>query len=836
MPRPPSIKKTPQPDLANVVNWYGLKRLGYDESVIEMTGDYVRDQIAIETICFRIGLKHEEGGLGRFGHFKNYVDLLWNNPDSGSMKRCVWNPWANRMFLKMCEEREVGIAGPTSAGKCLSINELVLMHDGTTKKADDIQPGDKVMGDDSTPRTVQEVHRGHGPMLKVTPGVRSGGRLPWYCTPEHVMVFKSISAPDSPLETEAKNLVTGPEGSSSMSEMRLFRPSDEVLRNAGFEVPTPDHPSSPGDMWSFVVEPAGDMDWVGFSVDGNHRFLLGDFTVVHNSDPAALYGVVSYTTDPTHTLVLVMSTTIAGAKKRIWKTVREYWESISNLPGKALWSSNEIRGLNYQGNGYGESSGIYLLASEQSNEKAAMDKVIGVKAPRTGEPGDTFETLIAQPEYADLRNHFDEDTLRDLVPRLHNLSQDRIGKLILIIDEMTGMVESLLNAVNTNLKPGNVGHFQIIGLGNPNLPYDPFGLFCKPAGGWDKVDLLRDDEWETETGGVCIRFNGEKNPRVTEGNERFSWMLRAEDIEMMAAKYGRESLFYHRMVLGTWCLNGGESGIYSPADIELSGSKDVKVVWGLQKPTPVSFLDPAFTAGGDRAFATFGLIGYDSEGNHILIRTHGEGIKVDINNVKVPPSYQIARAWKKMCEDRGVLPEHAAYDRTGGGMPFGDIVAAQWSLAVTGIMSSGPATAARVHGEFNSSTKKPILANERFFNRASEIWYSAHPFFRSRQLKGITEELAKELCSRQHDKKGAGDQRKLRIESKKTYKDREGQSPDESDSYLGLVDFCKTKFSFTPSEFKLVRDNASTSLGATSWNKFREKARRLTKARRFKKD
>lgn len=278
------------------LNFYGLRKLGYDEASIGVTGNMLADQIAIEAMCIRIKHAEHEGGMGAFGHFKNYVDLLWNNPDSGSMKRCIWNPWANKMFRKMLECNELGIAGPTSAGK---------------------------------------------------------------------------------------------------------------------------------------------------------------------SDPAGLYGVVSYTIDPTHTLVLIMSTTLAGAKRRIWKTVREYWESIPNLPGKHLQATSEIKGLNYQGTEYGISSGIYLLAGEQAAEKAALDRLIGIKAPRTGEPDELYDNLIRQPEFADLKHHFDEDTLRDLVPRLYNLSQDRIGKLILIIDEMTGVAESILNAVNTNLKPGNVGHFQL---------------------------------------------------------------------------------------------------------------------------------------------------------------------------------------------------------------------------------------------------------------------------------------------------------------------------------------------------------------------------------------
>ena len=38
------------------VNYYGLESLGYAES-IPVTGDWLRDQLSIEFICFRIGLK-----------------------------------------------------------------------------------------------------------------------------------------------------------------------------------------------------------------------------------------------------------------------------------------------------------------------------------------------------------------------------------------------------------------------------------------------------------------------------------------------------------------------------------------------------------------------------------------------------------------------------------------------------------------------------------------------------------------------------------------------------------------------------------------------------------
>lgn len=650
------------------LNFYGLKRLGYDETNLPITGDWKRDQLMLEGLCLRIGHKPEEGGLGKFFHFKNYVDIAWNAPDSGSMVKFIWNTMTNKMLIKAHEEEELAVAGATSIGK---------------------------------------------------------------------------------------------------------------------------------------------------------------------SSPFALYAVVSYIIDPTHVTCLVLSTTIAGAKKRIFKNVREYWDSIPNLPGKPLWSSNSIMGLNYNGDGYGDSSGIYLLASEQSNEKAALDKIIGIKAARTGNSGVTFEELMQQPEYADLANHFDENTLRDLVPRLQNLSNDRIGKLIILVDEATGCVPSLLAAYNTNLKPGNTGHCQLICLGNPNSIYDMFGTFAKPAVGWDNVDLINDEEWRTATGGLCIRFNGEKNPRIVEGREDLNWMLRQQDIDLMAKTYGRDSLFYHRMVLGTWCLTGNESSIYSPADIELSNSRKSDVVWGFNPPTPVCFLDPAFTAGGDRAMARFGLVGMTIDNKHVLLFTESVAIKADINNTSIPVNFQLVHKWKKECQARGVLPQHAAFDRTGGGIPFGDIVHSIWSPLVTGITSAGPASKNPIPGEYQPGTKKPILACDRFANRATEIWHSAMPYFRSQQIFGVDEDLAKELCTRQLDKKGGT---KIKTEDKGTYRSREGKSPDDSDSALGLVDFVKSKFRWNPTEKAKARAEQPLSERAQNvMDVLRARARRIVSKKMLKK-
>lgn len=58
------------------------------------------------------------------------------------------------------------VAGPGS-GKCFSKNTKVLMYDGTVKNVEDIIIGDVVMGDDSTPRKVIELHNGKSEMYRL---------------------------------------------------------------------------------------------------------------------------------------------------------------------------------------------------------------------------------------------------------------------------------------------------------------------------------------------------------------------------------------------------------------------------------------------------------------------------------------------------------------------------------------------------------------------------------------------------------------------------------------------------------------------------------------------
>lgn len=85
----------------------------------------------------------------RQNHIKEYVLLLLSSFLNGNIKEEKFHIW-------------------TGSG-CFAKGTSVMMFDGQNKAIEDIKEGDKLMGDDSTPRTVQELFRGHSDMYKIKP-------------------------------------------------------------------------------------------------------------------------------------------------------------------------------------------------------------------------------------------------------------------------------------------------------------------------------------------------------------------------------------------------------------------------------------------------------------------------------------------------------------------------------------------------------------------------------------------------------------------------------------------------------------------------------------------
>jgi ATP-dependent Lon protease len=80
----------------------------------------------------------------------------------------------------------IGLWGPMGCGKCFALNTPILMYNGKIKKVQDIQIGDIIMGDDSTPRNVLSLGTGIDKMYDI---ISDNGDI-YTVNSEHILCLK----------------------------------------------------------------------------------------------------------------------------------------------------------------------------------------------------------------------------------------------------------------------------------------------------------------------------------------------------------------------------------------------------------------------------------------------------------------------------------------------------------------------------------------------------------------------------------------------------------------------------------------------------------------------
>lgn len=478
--------------------------------------------------------------------------------------------------------------------------------------------------------------------------------------------------------------------------------------------------------------------WADIMVDRYcaHRYLgVAGCASSGKTETFAIISIVEFLCAPEETMVLVTSTSLKDARKRIWGSIVEYWLALDQecLPGKLVDSLGMIRGP------VSDKTGISLIAAADSKAKDAVSKLIGFK-------------------------------------------KDRV---ILIADELPELSQAILEAAFSNLS-ANKG-FKLAGLGNPDSYYDPFGRLCTPKDGWESV-TPDDDEWEGEKAHV-IRFDGHKSENFLTGRQVIPWMRSREDILELQRTLGENSQEYWRMVRGFWSPTGREACIYSESEVVLSRAHR-QVTWA-SPPRRLVALDPAFTSGGDKPTAVTGLLGEEATTRKtVLFLEAFEDFVIDITRKDEPPSYQVVRQFRAMCEKKGVPPEDAVYDCTGSGTSFGHIVEMQWSPKVGKITFAGRATSKRI------SASDPTPGHERYMNRMSEIWFAGKSILADGLLAGLKPDLVAEMCLRTYSTTKGSSGVKIAVEAKRDLKSRSGRSPDLSDAFFILLDYARERFGF----------------------------------------
>lgn len=152
---------------------------------------------------------------------------------------------------------------------CHALDTPILMFDGTVKAVQNIAVGDQLMGPDSTPRRVLELHRGQDEMFEIRPMKGES----FVVNAGHILTLVRTN--------DGKSKGAGQLIDIALQDYLTALPDAELFRVA---VDT----STAGEVviterTGFTVHPVGRDHYYGFSVDGDQRYVMGDFTVTHNS-------------------------------------------------------------------------------------------------------------------------------------------------------------------------------------------------------------------------------------------------------------------------------------------------------------------------------------------------------------------------------------------------------------------------------------------------------------------------------------------------------------------------------------------------------------------------
>jgi DNA polymerase III delta prime subunit len=203
------------------------------------------------------------------------------------------------------------ITGPTGSGKCLGYNTPVMMYSGKIKMVQDIMIGDQLKGDDNRPRTILSTCKGQEKMYKI----KQSNANDYVVNESHILSLKFIDQdPKSVKPSQSTFDYNGVKYKNFETVDISVRdyiclPNKGVLigytmhHNPMFPLHAPKYRMGFSDI---TVEEVGQdyyeqgpeyKDYYGFEIDGNHRFLLGDGTVTHNTTLAKIIAVMLQNAD-----------------------------------------------------------------------------------------------------------------------------------------------------------------------------------------------------------------------------------------------------------------------------------------------------------------------------------------------------------------------------------------------------------------------------------------------------------------------------------------------------------------------------------------------------------
>ena len=168
------------------------------------------------------------------------------------------------------QEELVTIAARPGVGKCLEKGTEVMMADGSLRKIEDVQVGDYVQSIEGANK-VLALHSGISGGYRIVP--KRGD--PFVVSENHILtlakftVRKNFDLKDITVE-EFLSLPQNQRELYKLCKLKMFAGRNSKKRRSYRTV-------------AFEIEEVPEIEYFGFMCDGDHRFLLADGTVTHNS-------------------------------------------------------------------------------------------------------------------------------------------------------------------------------------------------------------------------------------------------------------------------------------------------------------------------------------------------------------------------------------------------------------------------------------------------------------------------------------------------------------------------------------------------------------------------
>lgn len=366
-----------------------------------------------------------------------------------------------------------------------------------------------------------------------------------------------------------------------------------------------------------------------------------------------------------------------------------------------------------------------------------------------------------------------------------------------VFDEADNPYSSSIWPAITNLETS--GHFKGVALANPVNKNSEFGFHCEPVDGWDSINPEVDTEWDGKLGWHVLRLDGLQSPNLLLGEDKYPYLLSNKAVIDTRDNKGTNSPEWWTMIRAFYPPEGLSSCIF-PSGLVARCNKPI--VW-YTTVTPIGFVDPAFE-GGDSCVFSVGVTGrLGSDPTRIGVEMT-EQITIKRKDMTKPLAFDYADQICAIMRAKGIQPKHFGIDTTGTQGPFADVVATTYGEdgnEIVRVNFGGGASERRVTNEDTG------VARERYKTFVTELWYVAREWCRLGlvYIKNPSRDLRIQLESRLYELKGKdakSGREVIMAEPKKDMKSRGLTSPDEGDSFVGLVEIARRlALGFVPGTF-----------------------------------